>query len=355
MLLCGGHESAAQTQHHGGGSQGAMSPHGGGPVHSPAAGSYGGAVRHAPAPVIGPSVTHFSSAPPVHAASRPPSPSPHPAVTPQPVPATRGGVAIGPQAAPAHPGGVSHGSVAIGPFGGVNRGSFSNTTFGTHFTHATALHESGTHIRSNFHHFNAFRPAWFALYPGAWFLPGWAAAQFWGVPGWDTVAAFGGYPTAPFYYDYGSTVVTEGPVVYVNGESAGTIEQYAQQAAGFADAGRSVQPGDAPDQWTPLGVFAMVSDGETKSSNIFELAVNKDGILRGNYYNSLTDTNEPIYGSVDKKSRRAAWTVGNRKTPVYEAGIANLTKDETTMMVHYGQEKSQQYTLVRMKQPEGAK
>ena len=97
----------------------------------------------------------------------------------------------------------------------------------------------------------------------------------------------------------------------------------------------------------------MVGEGETKSTNIFQLAVNKDGVIRGNYYNALTDTTEPLYGSVDKKTQRAAWTVGDKKNPVYEAGIANLTKDETTMVVHYFQSSSQQYSLIRIQQPEG--
>ena len=97
----------------------------------------------------------------------------------------------------------------------------------------------------------------------------------------------------------------------------------------------------------------MVGEGEEKSTNIFQLAINKDGVIRGEYYNALTDTTEPVYGSVDKKTQRAAWTVADRKSPVYEAGIANLTKDETTMLVHFSKEKAQQFTLVRIQQPEG--
>ena len=62
---------------------------------------------------------------------------------------------------------------------------------------------------------------------------------------------------------------------------------------------------------------------------------------------------ETVYGSVDKKTQRAAWTVADRKTPVYEAGIANLTKTETTLLVHYSKDNSQQFTLVRIEQPEG--
>ena len=100
------------------------------------------------------------------------------------------------------------------------------------------------------------------------------------------------------------------------------------------------------DRWVSL------SWSQTKDK-VFQLAVNKDGVIRGNYYNAIADTTEPVYGSVDKKTQRAAWTVGERKTPVYEAGIANLTKDETTMLVHFAKDNSQQFTLVRIQQPEG--
>jgi hypothetical protein len=58
---------------------------------------------------------------------------------------------------------------------------------------------------------------------------------------------------------------------------------------------------------------------------------------------------------VDKQSQRAAWTIGDRKMPIYEAGIANLTKDETTMLVHFSDDRTQQFSLVRLEQPkEGA-
>jgi hypothetical protein len=55
---------------------------------------------------------------------------------------------------------------------------------------------------------------------------------------------------------------------------------------------------------------------------------------------------------VDKKTQRAAWTVGDDKMPIYEAGISNLTNDETTMMVHYSKERSVQFTLIRIEDPE---
>ena len=85
------------------------------------------------------------------------------------------------------------------------------------------------------------------------------------------------------------------------------------------------------------------------------VAVNKSGVIRGNYYNALSDTTVPVSGSVDQKTRRAAWTVGDRKQPVFEAGLANLTKSQTTMLVHFGEDRTQQWTLVRIEQPAGRK
>ena len=66
----------------------------------------------------------------------------------------------------------------------------------------------------------------------------------------------------------------------------------------------------------------------------------------------MSDAAVPIYGSVDKKTQRAAWTVGDKKNVTYEAGFANLTKNETTMLVHFGKDQPQQFILVRVEQSE---
>ena len=75
----------------------------------------------------------------------------------------------------------------------------------------------------------------------------------------------------------------------------------------------------------------------------------------GNYYNVLTNNTLPVRGAVDKKTQRAAWTVGDRKEPIYEVGVANLTKSETTMLVHFGKDRTQQWSLIRIEQPEEKK
>jgi hypothetical protein len=95
----------------------------------------------------------------------------------------------------------------------------------------------------------------------------------------------------------------------------------------------------------------MVKGDEKEANNIFQIAINKDGVLRGNYHNEMTDTTLPIYGSVDKESQRAAWTVGDKKDTVYEAGLGNLSQPETSVLIHKGKERTQQWLLVRLDPP----
>jgi len=66
---------------------------------------------------------------------------------------------------------------------------------------------------------------------------------------------------------------------------------------------------------------------------------------------SETDKTVAIEGMVDHKSQRAAWVVAGKTTPIMEAGIANLTKDETTALLHFEGGKTQQWNLFRMDEP----
>ena len=190
--------------------------------------------------------------------------------------------------------------------------------------------------------------------PRAWRPAAWTAAVFWTGATWGRLSAYCGYPPAPVVYDYGTTVVYEDNSVYYNGEPVATAEQYTEQAAAIADQGQQAQPTDK-DEWVSLGVFGMVKGEETEANQIFQLAINKDGVLRGNYYDALSDSTLPVYGAVDKRTQRAAWTVGDRKDTVYETGVGNLTEDETTMLVHFGKDRTQQWTLIRLEQPDEGK
>jgi hypothetical protein len=291
----------------------------------------------------------------------------------------------GPVQLPSRPGGGDFGKGILNPGGGglrpdggrlPDRGDFGNrfpsdgglanyaknarigNTFvnnGTINVNRNTLVAQGNNVRTGFQHYDCFHPNSWGRYPTAWRAAGWtSAAAVWATATWARCASYCSYPAQPVYYDYGSSVVYEGDNVYQNGEPVATQDQYAQQAAAIADTGRQAQAAQK-DDWLTLGVFGMVQGGESSANILFQLAVNKAGVIRGNYYDALSDTTLPVYGQVDQKTQRAAWTVGDKKNIVYEAGFANLTKDETTMLVHFGKDRTQQWNLVRLQQPGGSK
>ena len=277
----------------------------------------------------------------------------------------QGGVAIGPHGAVggktqvggvAGPGGVrvggAHAGVASGPYGAVATRSTAVVGRGTYYRPATAIRTQGVYVRQSVAHYPCFRPAWYRQYPGAWYAAGWTAASVWSACTWNACSAYWGYPSAePIYYNYGDNITYQDNSVYIDGAKVATAEEFTDQAGKLTDVGFDAKVTKEED-WMPLGVFAMVQGDEKTSNHIFQLAINKKGILRGNYYDAVMDDTAPVYGSVDPKTQRAAWTVGGRKLPIYESGIANLTERETTMLVHYGNGRSQQFSFVRVEEPD---
>jgi len=221
----------------------------------------------------------------------------------------------------------------------------------------------GDVVRNNFRASNWYgNRAWYGnhfnrWWPGGWWFAGgmmtgllWADLFTWGGYGAYGGGGGGGSSTATstIPYDYGTTVVYQDDGVYVQGSRVGTATEYAQQAATIASQGGADAKIDEDDQWRSLGVFAMARSQETDASNFLSLAVDKNGILRGSYYNAVSDENSHVTGKVDKKTQRAAWTIGDKKEPVYEAGISNLTKDQLTILVHKADGKVEQMFLVRV-------
>ena len=276
---------------------------------------------------------------------------------------SHGGAVIGPNGIAA---GGSHVGVGTGPGGsvvGASRGGVvaspyglarypSNTVVGhrTQYVRPSTLPVYGAQVRRGFVHYHAFRPAWYTAHPNAWRAAAWTTAAFWTGAAWGAVSTSCGYPPEPIVYNYGTTIVYEGDQVLYDGEPVATADQYAQQATNIAVVGQEAKPTEK-EEWMALGVFGMVQGDETDANKIFQLAINKDGILRGNYYDALSDVTLPVYGSVDKRTQRAAWTVGEQKNTVYETGIGNLTDAQTSMLVHFGKDRTQQWTLVRVDPP----
>jgi hypothetical protein len=275
-------------------------------------------------------------------------------------------------------GGYRPGGQGIDHFGGAgtfaaNRGFGQHTGLPTDFgfghagargflpagnaTHAwsnNVMRDRGNSVRNNFWNHNYFNHDWWRDHPGAWFAAGWGAGTAWAWSTWPVLGGWYGWgaDVAPIAYDYGTNVTYDDNQVYYGDQPVATADQYYQQAATIAGAAPNANPDEG--EWKPLGVFGLVQGEQASTSAVFQLATNKQGAIGGNFADMLTGSTLTVQGSVNKQTQRAAWTVGDNKSTVYEAGISNLTQDELPVLVHFGPDRTQQWMLVRLKQPDQA-
>jgi hypothetical protein len=218
-----------------------------------------------------------------------------------------------------------------------------------------------TAVNGAYNRWGYFRPGYYGRYPGAWWPGKWAVVgSAWAGAAWGTAGGYCGCEDDGTYYDYEDNVSYDDGSVYYEGEPVGTAEEYYQQAEAIADAGPEFVDAAETDagaetkeeDWLPLGVFALIKEaGQTQTDKVLQLALNKDGAIRGNLQDSLTDKVTQLVGSVDKKSQRVAIKLEGNESLVLEAGLYNLTNDEVPALVHFDAERQQAVTLIRLKQP----
>ena len=101
------------------------------------------------------------------------------------------------------------------------------------------------------------------------------------------------------FVNYGNNVTYQDNSVYVNGKDTGSAPDYYNQAATLATTGTQAEA-PANSDWLPLGVFALTKTDADKSDVSIQLAVNKQGVIRGNYTDTVTNKTQVLHGSVDK-------------------------------------------------------
>jgi hypothetical protein len=205
-------------------------------------------------------------------------------------------------------------------------------------------------VNGNFTRWNSFTPGWIGGYPGAWWPGKWAVAgTAWAAATWATAGAYCGCSGDGVYYDYADNVTYDDGVVSYGDEPVASAEQYYSEADQIADAGQESQNGE----WLPLGVFAVVAEpGQTQTDRVVQLALNKEGAIRGNLHDALTDKVIAVTGAVDKKTQRVAMKLEGNDSVVVETGLYNLTNDEVPILVHFSADRQETRTLIRLKQRE---
>lgn len=275
-----------------------------------------------------------------------------------------------------HGGGGHHGGGHHG--GGHHAGHHSSHHHNGHHHHAH--HASHNHPFS--HGWNGNRGygwggGWGAGGWGGGWGNAWAPATFGAAAGWLGAEALssnaGGYTPVDTVYtsDDGSSDDDSDdadPTAQADNdgdnETAETNENAAEgtqpeappistEAAALAKSGAVDPPKDA--KLLPLGVYSIAPAGHTEASAMLQLAITKDGILRGSYYDLLSNEDHQVQGAVDKKTQRVAWTIGPKGKVLFETSLANLTQDKGPLSVHYEDGESRPWTIARYASEEAAK
>lgn len=210
--------------------------------------------------------------------------------------------------------------------------------------------QSWAAVNGNFTRWNAFTPGWIGGYPGCWWPGKWAVAgTAWAIATWPYASAYCGCTGEPVYYDYGSNVAYEEGMVYVDDQPVATAEEYYTQADQLATSGEETKN----EEWMPLGVFAVIAEeGQTQTDKLLQLAINREGVIRGNFQDVLTDKVTPVNGAVDKATQRVSLKIEGNDSVVIDTGLYNLTNDEVPVLVHFGPDRQEGRVLIRLKQPE---
>jgi len=187
----------------------------------------------------------------------------------------------------------------------------------------------GNWFNNNFWNKHNFRPPYYGQNRNWW---RWATSV--GVGSWL------GWQSLPIYYgDDGYYWGTDNDL------------DYSQQLEMI----ESSTAADTSDEWMPLGVYALSKDEDTVATpNIYlQLALSKNGLISGTYYNVSTDETFEAEGLVDEKSQVAAWKIAeNENSPIMETGIYNLTQWESPIQVHFSNGETQEMMLIRLDEPE---
>lgn len=205
-------------------------------------------------------------------------------------------------------------------------------------------------VNGAYTHWNCFTPSWIGHYPGAWWPGKWAVATTaWAVATWPYASAYCGCSGEPTYYDYGSNVAYEDGSVYMGDQPVATAQEYYDQADQIADSGSD----STNEEWMPLGVFAVIAEeDQTQTDKVLQLALNREGAVRGNFQDMLTDKLTPVSGAVDKSTQRVSLKLEGNDSVIVETGLYNLTNDEVPILVHIGPDRQEGRILIRLKQPE---
>jgi hypothetical protein len=122
--------------------------------------------------------------------------------------------------------------------------------------------------------------------------------------------------------------------------------QQVETAGDLAFAG-DLDPNADSGQWLPLGVYALLPREDGRANQLLRLEINRDGKLRGAFYDVLSDSEQAVFGSLDKTTGRVAWTTGSGDGAIFETTLDRLTTTRCPLLLHLPSGQTEVWQLAR--------
>lgn len=172
-----------------------------------------------------------------------------------------------------------------------------------------------------------FTAAWYADHPTAWqsthpHADAWAAATATGVGAWLGWAAYDAN-------DDGSGVTYYTSNVYEEPADDGDDDVSDDEDSTSQSADTQQQAGD----WLQLGVYAVASTNGEPASRYLQLAVNRQGEIRGVYYDAISGASQNLTGRIDESTQVAQWSPDSNPQTTFRTKLSELTQSSGTVEV----------------------
>jgi len=101
-------------------------------------------------------------------------------------------------------------------------------------------------------------------------------------------------------------------------------------------------------EWLPLGSFALKLTGQRVATRAIQLAVNRHGVIRGNYHDMAADSVREVMGAVDQETLHATWAIGSTGLIVYDIALESLADPEGRLTVRYANGRTATWRMTAM-------
>ena len=174
-----------------------------------------------------------------------------------------------------------------------------------------------------------FSAQWYSHHPHAWHYRHRHDRDAWEVATAAGVLAWLGWHVHPHH----TTVIYE-PVpvetIYVEGQPP------------------VVGDPSAPGEWMTLGVYSLVTGSGDSGTRMLELAVDKQGRVRGNYYDMVTNASHTVTGRIDQATQHVQWSLDTNKQLTFFAPLSQLTQPQGVVNVRFPGGQREEWQVTRL-------